>query len=159
MRRITINGQSTNNGPNLTLFALDRLRTIRLVFVFIVALEKARLLWKRLVKQSSNLASFCSYWINDDGKWLMQCRIQSIFWDTLYSCYCKLRLVNPPWWGLRGRNYFYLLKSTKSTKTTSQKCWRNIIRVDFFGRPYHTNGIKDTIPLTVGNHQFTFLIG
>ena len=94
----------------------------------------------------------------------MQCRIQSIFWDTLYSCYCKLWLVNFPWWGLRGRkflilitlghwkrhfrkknyfeNYFYLLKSTKSTKTTTQKCWRNIIWTDFFGHPYCTNGIK-----------------
>ena len=71
--------------------------------------------------------------------------------------------MNPPWWGLRGRkclilitldrwkryfreknyieNYFYLLKSTKSTKTTSQKCWRNIW-ADFFGRPYRSNGIK-----------------
>ena len=39
-------------------------------------------------------------------------------------------------------NYFYLLKSTKSTKTTSQKCWRNIIWADFFGHPYWSNGIK-----------------
>ena len=30
-------------------------------------------------------------------------------------------------------NYFYLLKSTKSTKTTFQKYWRNIIWADFFG--------------------------
>ena len=36
-------------------------------------------------------------------------------------------------------NYFYLLKSTK---TTSQKCWRNIIWADFFWRPYRANGIK-----------------
>ena len=35
-----------------------------------------------------------------------QCQTQSIFGDTVYSCYC--------------------------TKTTSQKCWRNIIWVDFF---------------------------
>ena len=39
-------------------------------------------------------------------------------------------------------NYFYLLKSTKSTKSTFQKCWRNIIWVIFLGRPYGTNGIK-----------------
>ena len=39
-------------------------------------------------------------------------------------------------------SYFYLLKSTKSTKTASQKYWRNIVWVDFFGRPYHANGIK-----------------
>ena len=72
-------------------------------------------------------------------------------------CYCKLRLVTreapPPWWGLRRQiffilitlaldhwkrhfqeenyieNYFCLLKRTKSTKTTSQKCW-NIIWAD-----------------------------
>ena len=37
-------------------------------------------------------------------------------------------------------NYFYLLERTKSTKT--QKCWRNIIWADFFGRPYCTSGIK-----------------
>ena len=70
----------------------------------------------------------------------------------------------PPWWGLRGRkflilitldrwkrnfpeknyieNYFCLLKSTTSTKTASQKCWRNIIQANFFGRPYRTSGIK-----------------
>ena len=67
-------------------------------------------------------------------------------------------------WGLRGRklliltnldrwkrhfreqnyieNYFYLLKSTKSTKTTFQKYWRNITWADCFGRPYRSNGIK-----------------
>ena len=95
-----------------------------------------------------------------------QCQTQSIFGDTIYSCYCKFRLLTPPphWWGLRGwnflivttldfwkryfrdhnciGNYFYLLKSTKSTKTTSQKCWRNIIWADFFGHPYWSNGIK-----------------
>ena len=93
-----------------------------------------------------------------------QCRTQSIFGDTVYLCYCKFRLVTPSWWGLRRRrflilttldrwkrhfweqnyieNYFYLLKSTKSTKTTSQKCWRNIIWANFFGRPYWSNGIK-----------------
>ena len=31
-----------------------------------------------------------------------QCRTQSIFWVTVYLRYCKPRLVNPPWWGLRG---------------------------------------------------------
>ena len=94
----------------------------------------------------------------------MQCRTQNIFGDIVYSCYCKLRLVTLPWWGQRARkflisitldrwkrhfweknyieNYFYLLKSTKSTKTSSRKCWRNIIWADFFGRPYRTNGIK-----------------
>ena len=68
---------------------------------------------------------------------------------------------SPAWWRLRGQtslilitldrwkrhfqeknyidNYFY---SLKSTKTTSQKCGTNIIWVDFFGRPYHINGIK-----------------
>ena len=93
-----------------------------------------------------------------------QCQTQSIFGDTVYSCSCIFRLVTPPWLGLRVRkflilttldrwkrhfreqnyieNYFYLLKSTKSTKTTSQKCWRNIIWVDFFGRAYRSNGIK-----------------
>ena len=39
-------------------------------------------------------------------------------------------------------NYFYLPKSTKSTETTSQKCWTNIIWADFFGCPYRRNGIK-----------------
>ena len=94
----------------------------------------------------------------------LQCRILSIFGDTVYPCYCKFRLVTPAWWGLRGRkflilatldrwkrhfreqnyieNYFYLLKSTKSTKTTSQKCWRNIIWAGFFGRQQRSNGIK-----------------
>ena len=93
-----------------------------------------------------------------------QCRTQSIFGDTAYSCYCKLRLKTPPWWGLRRQkililitldcwkrhfqeknyieNYFYLLESTKSTKTTSQKCSRNIISADFFECPYRTNDIK-----------------
>ena len=92
-----------------------------------------------------------------------QCQTQSIFGDTVYSCSCKFRLVTPPWLGLRVRkflilttldrwkrhfreqnyieNYFYLLKSTKSTKTTSQKCWRNIW-ANLFGRPYWSNGIK-----------------
>ena len=91
----------------------------------------------------------------------VQCRTQSIFEYAVYLCYCKLRLVIPPWWGLRGwkflilitldrcerhfqeknyiENYFYVLKSTKSSKTTSQKCWRGIIWVDFFGCPYRTN--------------------
>ena len=40
------------------------------------------------------------------------------------------------------QNYFYLLKSTKTTKTTSQKCWRNIIWADFLRRLYDINGIK-----------------
>ena len=83
--------------------------------------------------------------------------------------YCILVTPHPPppfapWWGLRGRkflilttldcwkrhfreqyyieNYFYLLKSTRTTKTTSQKCWSTIIWADFFGRTYRSNGIK-----------------
>ena len=83
---------------------------------------------------------------------LEQCWPQSIFGDTVYSCYCEVRLVTskaPQWRGLRGwkflslitldrwkrhfweknyiENYFHLLKRTESTKTTSQKCWRNIL--------------------------------
>ena len=27
---------------------------------------------------------------------MIQCRTQSIFGDTVYSCHCKFRLVNPP---------------------------------------------------------------
>ena len=72
--------------------------------------------------------------------------------------------MTSPWWGLRGQssltlttldrwkrhfreqsyieNYSYLLKSTKSTKIFSQKCWRNIIWADFFECPYRPNGIK-----------------
>ena len=102
---------------------------------------------------------------------------QEYIWDTVYLCYCKPKLVTPPsplpfppWWGLRWwksfilitldrwkrhfweknyiENYFYLLKSTKSTKTTSQKHWRNVIWKDFFGCPYHTNGIKNTSGFT-----------
>ena len=42
---------------------------------------------------------------------------------------------------------FYLLKRTKSTKTTSQKCWRIITWAIFFGRPYRTNGIKTRLGL------------
>ena len=86
-----------------------------------------------------------------------------VYLGILFSCYCKLRLVTPHG-GAEGmnifylitldcwkrhfreenciQNYFYLLKSTKSIKTTSQKCWRNIIWADFFGRSYRTNGIK-----------------
>ena len=101
---------------------------------------------------------------NDHWKFMYQYQTQSIFGDTVYSSYCKFRLVTSPWWGLRGQNflilttldrwkrhfreqsyienYFYLLKSTKNTKITSQKCWRNIIWVDFFGRSYRSNGIK-----------------
>ena len=102
---------------------------------------------------------------------IFQCQTQSLFGDTVYPCYCKLRLVTPYVGGLRGRkllilitlhrwkrhfreknyieNYFYLLKSTKSTKITSQKCWRNIIWVDFVGRPYRTNGINTRLGLPV----------
>ena len=97
----------------------------------------------------------------------LQCQTHSIFEDTVYSCYCKLRLVTwppplSPMVGAEGtknlitldrwkrhfreknyiENYFYFLKSTKITKIVSQKCWRNIIWADFFGRPYRTNGIK-----------------
>ena len=100
----------------------------------------------------------------------VQCQTQIIFGDTIYSCYCKFKLVTPPpfppphggGWGVEKflilitldcwkrhfqeqnyiENYFYLLKSTKSTKTTSQKCWRNIIWADFFGCPYWSNDIK-----------------
>ena len=65
-------------------------------------------------------------------------------WGYHLLVFCKLRLVILPWWGLQGEkkfifitldhwkryfqeknyieNYFYLLKSTKSTKTISQKC-------------------------------------
>ena len=79
--------------------------------------------------------------------------------------------MTPPWWWLRGQkflilitldcwkrhfqeknyieNYFYLLKSTKITKTASQKCWRNIIWVDFFGHLCHINGIKTRLGLLV----------
>ena len=100
--------------------------------------------------------TFWNYWTSIKIKISMtcQCWTQSIFRDTINPCYCKLRLVTHPWWGLRGRkflilitlgrwkkhfqekkyikNYFYLRKSTKTTKTTSQKCWRNIIWADFF---------------------------
>ena len=39
-----------------------------------------------------------------------QCRTQSIFGDTVYSCYCKLRLVTPtPWLGLRGQKLLILI--------------------------------------------------
>ena len=39
------------------------------------------------------------------------CRTQSIFWDTIYSCHCKLRLVTPrpPLWGLSGRKFLILI--------------------------------------------------
>ena len=109
-----------------------------------------------------------------DINFCFQCWTQSIFWDTVYLCYYKLRLVTPPlppWWRLRRQkvlilitldrwirhfweknyieNYFYLVKSTKSTKTTSQKRWRNIIWADFFGHPYCTNGIKTCLGLLV----------
>ena len=75
-----------------------------------------------------------------------QCRTKGIFGDTIYSCYCKLRLVIPPPLpvvGAEGMKMFdfdhsrslektlsgkelnqkllLLTKSTKSTKTTSQK--------------------------------------
>ena len=86
-------------------------------------------------------------------------------------------MPSPPWWGLRGwkffilitldrwkkhsqeknyiENYFYLLKSTKDTKSTIQKRWRNIIWVDFFGCPYCTNGIKTCLGLLLDLHQVT----
>ena len=39
-----------------------------------------------------------------------QCRTQGIFGDTVYSCYCKLRLVTPPpWWGLTGGKFWILM--------------------------------------------------
>ena len=104
-----------------------------------------------------------------------QCRAQSIFGDNVYLCYSKLSLVTSIWWGLRGqiflilinldrwkrhfrkkryiKNYFYLLKSTKSTKTASQKCWRNIVWADYFGHLYRTNGIKTCLGLPVVNQQ------
>ena len=50
-------------------------------------------------------------------------------------------------------SYFYLLKSTKSTKTASQKYWRNIVWVDFFWRPYHANGIKTRLGSPVLLHS------
>ena len=78
------------------------------------------------------------------------------------------------WWGLRGqtilmlitldrwkrhfweknyiKNYFYWLKSTNSTKTISQKCWRYIIWADFFWHPCHTIGIKTRLGLLVAIH-------
>ena len=50
------------------------------------------------------------------------------------------------------KNYFYLLKKTKITKTTFQKCWRNIIWADFFGHPYRSNCIKTRLgsPVKIG---------
>ena len=54
---------------------------------------------------------------------------------------------NPEYiWGYRLllKNYYF-----STTKTTSQKCWRNIIWTDFFWRPYHTNGIKTCLGLLV----------
>ena len=100
-----------------------------------------------------------------------QCWTQSMFRDAVYSCHCKFRLVIPPGWGLRRWNFlilttpdswkrhfweqnyiencFYVLRSTKSTKTTFQKCWRNIIWADFFGCPYHSIGIKLCLGLPV----------
>ena len=98
-----------------------------------------------------------------------QCWTESIFGDSVYSCYCKLWLVPvPPWWEqMKWKflilitldcwkrhfweknyigNYFHLLKSTK---TTSQKCWKNIIWVDCFGWWYCTNGIKTCLCLLV----------
>ena len=114
----------------------------------------------------------------------IQCRTQSIFGDTNYSCYCKVRLVTPlPHhgdWGDKNlwfilitldrwkrhfpeknyiENYFYLLKKTKSTKTTSQKCWRNIMWADFFGHPYRTNSIKTLMGfLMTSNNQIRFCL-
>ena len=112
----------------------------------------------------------------------VQSRTHSIFGDAVYSCYCKFRLVIPPplppfpWWGLRGRkfliltildcwkrhfreqnyieNYFYLLKRTTSTETTSQKYWRNIIWADFFGCPYRSNSIKTGLGSAVKTFGF-----
>ena len=93
------------------------------------------------------------------------CWTQSIFGATVYLCYCKLRLATPsPMVGVlilltldrckrhfREKNYienyFYLLQSSKSTKTTSQQYWRNIIWVDFLGHPYRANGIKTHLGL------------
>ena len=96
----------------------------------------------------------------------LQCRTQSIFGDTVYLCYCEFRLVTLPWWELRGQkllilttldcwerhfreqnyieNYFYFIKSTKSTKPTPQKCWRNIIWADFFLAPILVKWYQNT---------------
>ena len=58
------------------------------------------------------------------------------------------------------KNYFYLLKSTTSTKTTSQKCWRNVIWVDFWGSPYRTGSIKTHLGLPVQDYtHFVFYAG
>ena len=100
------------------------------------------LLW-RLPIQNHTKLSVTEKRINGAKYLTWQCRTQSIFGDTVYSCYCKFKLLTPPpWWGLRGRkflilttldrwkrhfreqnyieNCFYLLKSTKHTKTTSK---------------------------------------
>ena len=72
----------------------------------------------------------------------IHCRIQSMFGDTGYSFYCKLRLVPPPSRptppppsmmgadnprllekALSGKELHQkLLKSTKTSKTASQEC-------------------------------------
>ena len=94
-----------------------------------------------------------------------------VYLGILFTCVTvNLDQWPPTWWGLRGwkflilitldcwkryfqernyiENYFYLLKSTK---TTSQIFWRNIIWADFFGYPFCTNGIKASLglPLTM----------
>ena len=109
--------------------------------------------------------------VNEIEIHMCQCQTESTFGDTVYLCYCKLRLVTAPrhggGWGDEKllilitldcwkrhfweknyiESYFYLLKSTKSTKTTSQKCWINTIWADFFGCPYHRNSIKTCLGL------------
>ena len=83
--------------------------------------------------------------VNEIEIHMCQCQTESTFGDTVYLCYCKLRLMTAPrhggGWGDEKllilitldcwkrhfweknyiESYFYLLKSTKSTKTTSQK--------------------------------------
>ena len=55
-------------------------------------------------------------------------------------------------------NYFYLLKSTKSAKATSQKFCRNIVWANFFGCPYHTNSIKTCLGLPLVCKTYLIII-
>ena len=92
-----------------------------------------------------------------------QYRPQSILGDTIYSCYYKLRLVTPMV-GAEGTKIFDFdnprsLEKALSGKKLHRKLllltkkhykyWNYFSRMlkkyylaDFFGRPYHTNGIK-----------------
>ena len=144
---------------------LGNTENLQWIFRFIVQITIGKSLWRNwTVNPCASIVGWkalliMSYILANSLTWHDHCRTQSIFGDTVYLCYCKLRLVTPlppflPMTGLRGRKIFSILVTLEVLKVL-KLLLKNVEEIlfgqIFFGCLYSTNSNKACLgsPVTI----------